>query len=274
MRRWIVGVGLVAAVAGPVACDDGAGEAGDPSGELLVLAASDLALALDELARVHEERTGVDISVVLGSTGSLAAQIRHGAPADLFFSADTSFLDGLIEADQVDPATRTAYAVGRLALVAPAGRPLPPTVAALADGALEAVAIANPDHAPYGRAARAALEEAGVWEEIAPRLVLGESVAHALQFVRTGNADAGLVALSLVHAAGDGADEAPPAYRVVDADLHPPLRQVAGVVRASTRPEEARAFLAFVSSPEGRAILRGHGFEAPGPAGPNRPGKR
>lgn len=267
-------MGTAVAVVSLAACGGEAGERGGDVPELLVLAASDLAPALDELARSHERRTGVRISVVFGSTGNLAAQIRHGAPADLFFSADTTFLDGLIEANMIDPASRTAYAVGRLALVSPSGRSLPPTVKALADEAFETVAIANPDHAPYGRAARAALEAAGVWEEVAPRMVLGESVRHALEFVRTGNADAGLVALSLVHAVGGDGAEARSVHRVVDAALHPPLRQVAGVVRTSTRPEEARAFLSFVTSPEGCALLGRHGFEAPGPAGSDGPCER
>ncbi len=226
---------------------------------LLVLGASQLLAAFEELVPLHEERTGERIDVVLGSTGSLAAQIRNGAPADLFFSANEEFLDDLIAAGRVEPDSRAAYAVGRLALVVPPGSDLPEDEAHLVDPRFRTIAIANPDHAPYGWAAREALRTLGIWDELQPRLVLGDNVAHALQFVSTGNAEGGLVALSLV--AGPAGSGVP--YRLVDAALHPPMLQVAGVVTGTRMPERASAFLAFVLSDEGQAILARYGFEAP-----------
>ncbi len=226
---------------------------------LLVLGASDLLAAFEELVPLHEKRTGERIDVVLGSTGNLAAQIRNGAPADLFFSANEGFLDELIAAGRIEPDSRSVYAVGRLALVVPPGWELPEDELHLVEPRFRTISIANPDHAPYGWAAREALRTLGIWDQLQPRLVLGDNVAHALQFVSTGNAEGGLVALSLVTGpAGRGVP-----YRLVDAALHPSLLQVAGVVTGTRIPERASAFLAFVLSDEGQAILARYGFEAP-----------
>lgn len=238
----------------------GGGERGNEStGSLLVLGASDLLAAFDELVPLYESRTGERVELVLGSTGNLSAQIRHGAPADLFFSANAAFLDGLIDAGRIDPGSRSIYAVGRLAAVAPPGSDPPAHPSELRDPRFRTIAIANPEHAPYGWAAREALRSLGLWEELRERIVMGENVAHALQFVRTGNADAGIVALSLVR--GEFGESVP--HRVVDDALHPPMLQVAGIVSGSNRPGQARAFLEFVLSPDGQEILARYGFEPP-----------
>jgi len=243
-------------LAGSWACTGSEGREGEA---LLVLGAADLLAAFEELVPLHEERSGERIDLVLGSTGNLSAQIRNGAPADLFFSANEGFLDDLIAAGHIDPATRSVYAVGRLALVVPAGAELPDDPAALVDARFRTLAIANPDHAPYGWAAREALRALGLWEALQPRLVLGENVAQALQFVRTGNAEAGIVALSLVK--GIQGESLP--YLLVDDVLHPAMLQVAGVVAGSQHPEQARAFLDFVLSREGQELLARYGFESP-----------
>jgi len=228
------------------------------AGALLVLAASDLQFAFEELVALYESQMGERVQVVLGSTGNLAAQIRHGAPADLFFAANELFLDGLIEAGHVIAESSTAYAIGRLALVAPPGRPPPTGLSELADPRYEVVTIANPEHAPYGMAARDALQAAGLWEALGPRFVLGENIAHAMQFVRTGNADAGIVALGLVLGGGETYP-----HTLLDAALHAPLRQSAGVVAGSERAGRAARFLEFVTSEVGRELLLRYGFEEP-----------
>ncbi|HUF76499.1 MAG TPA: molybdate ABC transporter substrate-binding protein, partial [Longimicrobiales bacterium] len=246
-------------------CGGDGEEAG--AGVLLVLAASDLAFAFDELVPLYEARTGDSVSVVLGSTGNLAAQLRHGAPGDLFFSANEAFLDGLIDAGRIEPTSRSLYAIGRVAVVVPHGRQTPAGPEAIEDPALRVIAIANPDHAPYGVAAREVLEGLGLWAAVEPRLVLGENIAHTLQFVRTGNADLGIVALSLLR----GAPGEPLPHVLLDGALHQPLRQVAGVVTASRRADRARAFLDFVLSPEGRDVLARYGFELPETSFPEAP---
>lgn len=249
---------LCAALSGCGGDRTGADAAGDAS-PVLVFAASDLQTALEEIRSRYEEESGRDVTLVFGSTGNFTTQILNGAPADLFFAANESFLDRLVAAGLVRDETRRVYARGRLALVWRAAvRPLA-AVADLARPGLETAAIANPEHAPYGVAAREALQAAGVWERVRPRLVYGENVAQTHQLVSTGNADAGIVALSLVL----GAEPRP--HVVVPESQHAPLRQSAAVLRGSERPEEALRFLEFVSSPEGQEILRRYGFGPPSP---------
>lgn len=223
---------------------------------LLVLAASDLTIAFTELEPAYETATGTEVTTVFGSSGNLAAQIRNGAPADVFISANEFFVDDLVSAGRIDPATRVEVAVGRLALVVPPRRAVPDDLGALTDAAYRVVAIANPEHAPYGVAARSALRTTGVWSTLGDRLVMGENVVQAYQYVRTGNADAGLVALGLLR---------PPdlPYRLVDPSLHDPIVQVGGVVRASRHASRAADFLAWVTGPDGRTILQRYGFEPP-----------
>jgi molybdate transport system substrate-binding protein len=237
---------------------DGRGEGENP--RLLVMAASDLRDAFQILIPLFEARNGTPVDLILGSTGNLTSQIENGAPTDLFFSANEAFLDRVEARGLLEPGTRRVYAHGRLALVWREGTTPPPgVVEALVPGMEGPLALANPEHAPYGTAAREVLEALGVWEAVRPRVVLGENVAQALQFVETGNADVGLVALSLVREAG-----ARP-HHVVPDSLHRPLRQAAGVIRGSRNPEGAGALLEWVLSVEGQAILRRHGFEAPSP---------
>jgi molybdate transport system substrate-binding protein len=256
-RQWaaLLGAALIALAAGcanrPDARDAAGGE------PLLVLAAADLQAAMPGLVAAYEAATGGRAEVVLGSTGNLTSQIEQGAPGDVFLAANESFVDRLVTRDRVLPETRRVYAIGPLVLVAAAGVPLPESVAELASPVYGTVATANPEHAPYGMAAREAMRSAGVWDVVRPRLVLGENIAQALQFVRTGNADAGIVALGLVVQLPDMA------YQPVDPGLHAPLRQTGAVLRGSSQPAEAAAFLDFLTGPDGRAILRSHGFELP-----------
>jgi molybdate transport system substrate-binding protein len=241
--------------------EDGRGEGGGgENARLLVMAASDLRDAFEILIPLFETRSGTRVDLILGSTGNLTSQIENGAPTDLFFSANEAFLDRVEARGLLEPGTRRVYAHGRLALVWREGTTPPPgVVEALVPGMEGPLALANPEHAPYGTAAREVLEALGVWEAVTPRVVLGENVAQALQFVETGNADVGLVALSLVREA-----RARP-HHVVPDSLHRPLRQAAGVIRGSRNPEGAGGLLEWVLSEEGQAILRRHGFEAPSP---------
>lgn len=233
---------------------------------LLVLAAASLTGAMEAVEVAYEAASGQPLTVVFGSSGNLAAQIRHGAPADVYVSANERFFDELASEGFLDPSSRVEVAVGRLALVTPPGRPAVERLEALADPSYQAVAMANPEHAPYGGAARSALQAVGIWEALEGRVVMGENVAQAFQYVRTGNADAGLVALSLVVSPqggpGTGAADAPP-YTVVAEALHPPLSQIGGVVSGSRRPQAAAGLLAWLAGPEGRRILGEYGFEAP-----------
>jgi len=249
-----IAAGLALGLAG---CGAGPGTGGGDDA-LLILAASDLHAAFAEIETRYEAATGQPLTILFGSTGNIAMQIANGAPADLFFAANESFLDRLADADRIDSETRVVYAYGRLAIVWDPARDEPREVADLADAAFTTIAIGNPEHAPYGVAAGEALRSAGVWERVRPRLVYGENVAHALHFVRTGNADAGIIALGLV------LGPAPLPHRVVPASAHAPLRQAAAVIRDSPRAPAARQFLDYVTGPKGQEILHRYGFDPPG----------
>jgi molybdenum ABC transporter molybdate-binding protein len=169
------------------------------SPELTVAAAADLSSALQEIADRYEKKTGVHLKLSFGASGALTQQIQNGAPFDLFFSADMDYPRQLIAAGAADPASLYQYAVGKVVLWVPADSPLDldhKGMSVLLDPSVKKIAVANPQHAPYGRAAVAALKHAGMYDQIADRLVLGENVAQAAQFVESGNAQAGFVALA------------------------------------------------------------------------------
>ncbi len=229
----------------------------------LVAAAADLGPALTEIAGQFRNDTGQAVEPVFGSSGTLARQIRDGAPFELFLSADESFVDTLAQAG----ATRdrgTLYAVGRIVLFAPTGSPLDPAGGfdalrrLLDQGRVSRFAIANPAHAPYGRAAEAALRTHGLWPALQPRLVLGENVAQAAQFATAGGAVGGVIAYSQALApafANRGR------YWLIPADDHPPLRQ--RMVVLTRAGDVATRFYAYLQRPAARAVLERFGFTLP-----------
>lgn len=234
-----------------------------PDPALDVAAAADLRYALEELGRAFERQAGVRVRFSFGSSGQLAAQVAYGAPFDVFLSADAAFVDRLVRSGDVVAKTVRPYGVGRLVLWVRREAPLDPAqgLRVLEDRRVRFVAIATPDHAPYGAAAREALLRDGRYARVRSKLVYGDNVGHALQLVQTGNADAGLVALSLALA--------PPVaphgrYWVIPQMLHAPILQVAGVVARSRRQAAALAFLDFVTGPAGRPVMRRYGFVLPG----------
>jgi molybdate transport system substrate-binding protein len=225
---------------------------------LTVFAASDLAFAFQELLPLFERAHGAKVTVVLGSSGNFARQIQQGAPVDVYFSADEAFVDRLVAEGLVLADTRALYAQGRLALVtARAAGFRVSELAQLGEARVRRIAIANPVHAPYGRAAEQALRRAGLWDRVQPRLVYAENVRQALQYVETGAVEAGIVALSIARV--PAVEWAP-----IDPSLHAPLNLAVGVVRTTARPDLARALLRFVTGPEGRPIMKRHGFLLPG----------
>ncbi len=225
---------------------------------LTVFTAADLVPALRALAARFERSTQATVVLVPGSTGTLTQQLRNGAPADLFFSADQAAPDALVREGLAEPSSRVQYARGLLALVTPP--PPAPSVRRLADlgsPAIRRIAMANPAHAPYGLAARRALERAGLWAAVQSKLVYGENVQQAAQFVRSGSVDAGIVARSLV-----GGSEL--SWTMVDPTLYTPLAQSAVVMARSAHKPLARSFLELVTGPAGAAVLQQFGFLPPG----------
>jgi molybdate transport system substrate-binding protein len=225
-----------------------------------VAAASDLRFALEEVADlVASEHPDVELAVTYGSSGQFAQQIGNGAPFDLFLSADLAYPQHLVEEGLAEAGDVFSYGVGRLVLWAAEESPVDPGegLAVLADPAVRTVAIANPEHAPYGRAAVEALRAEGVWDVVEPKLVLGENVSQAADFVRSGNADAGVVALSLA-LAPSAKDEG--RWVEVPLELFSPLEQGGVVLAGAQDPAAARAVRDVLRGEEGRAALASHGF--------------
>jgi molybdate transport system substrate-binding protein len=237
-------------------------------GEIVVAAASDLSFAFKEAASRFEQQTGTRVKVTLGSSGNFFSQIQNGAPFDAYFSADVRYPQKLEESGQAVSGSLYRYAVGRLVLWVPnrAGLPSPQQgLQALLGPAVRNIAIANPKHAPYGRAAVAALQHAGVYEAVKGKLVLGENISQAAQFVESGAADAGLLALSLaVVPAMQQAGQ----YWEVPQETHPPIVQGAVVLKNGRNREGAQAFLSFLQQRDGQEILRRYGFVLPDAAQP------
>lgn len=224
-----------------------------------VAAAADLKFAMGALAASFEKQTGTKVDVTYGSSGNFFSQLQNGAPFDLFFSADIEYPRRLEAAGLGEPGTLYEYAVGRIVIWTPADSKLDATKQGwktLLDQRVEKIAIANPEHAPYGRAAIAALQKAGIYEQVKAKLVYGENISQAAQFVQSGNAQAGIVALSLAISPPmkDGKSWEIPA------EMHPAIEQGAIILKDAKNKNAARAFLEFVRSREGRAILERHGF--------------
>jgi molybdate transport system substrate-binding protein len=230
--------------------------------EIRVAAAADLKFALDELGAQFEKQTGRRINVSYGSSGNFFAQIQNGAPFDALLSADIEYPRKLEAAGLAEPGTLYEYAVGRIVIWMPADARTDLAKLgwkALLELGIERIAIANPEHAPYGRAAVAALRGAGIYEQVRRRLVYGENIAQAAQFVASGSAQAGILALSLA--------VSPPMREgkrwEIPANTHPPIEQGAVILKSARDKEGARAFLAFLKSDAGRKILESYGFTLP-----------
>ena len=229
---------------------------------VMVAAAADLVYCMQELnAAFAKIRPDTEVTVSVGSSGTFFAQIRNGAPFDVYLSADMNFPRRLVEEKAADASSLTPYAIGRI--VVWATRPevdIEAGIAALANPAISRIAIANPEHAPYGRAAKAAMEKGGVWKHVETKVVMAENIAQARQFVQTGNAEVGIIALSLVKAPmmqGVGR------YVLVPEHMHPRLEQGAVLTNKGYGNPAARAYMEFLQRPQARSIFERYGFVLP-----------
>ena len=241
------------------------------AGEIRVAAAADTQFVLPRLVAIYEQRTGNQVSISFGSSGNLAAQIRSGAPFDVFLSADTEYVDDLLKSGEALPRSAYVYAQGRLVMWVPedSGLDLSRGIKLLLSPDVKRIAIANPQHAPYGRAAEAALRNAGIYDQVSSKLVLGENISQTFQFVSSGNADLGLVSYSLAKS-----QRAKGRYALVPQNLYPPIKQSAVVITQSQARTDALAFLNFLKTGEAQNMLRDAGFEPPAheqPAKPKQP---
>ncbi|HEY4244119.1 MAG TPA: molybdate ABC transporter substrate-binding protein [Kofleriaceae bacterium] len=228
-----------------------------PEQRVRIAAAADLTKAFDEVGKAFATKTGIKAEVSYNSSGVLAKQIAQGAPYFLFAAANKDFVDQAVASGKCDAATVTQYAQGEVVVWTPDGIDPPKTLADLADARFSKIALANPETAPYGRAAKQALEHAGVWDQLKDKIVLADNVQATMLYARRKEAQAALVALSLA-VVTDGGKALP-----VDKTLYDPLVQELVVCGTGTEAEHAKQFAAFVASPEGREIMTRYGFELP-----------
>jgi molybdate transport system substrate-binding protein len=227
---------------------------------LTIAAASDLQAVFPELARGFERASGIRVVASFGSSGNFFAQIQNGAPFDVFMSADADYPLKLAASGHAEGRSLVRYGIGHIVIWTRNGSGIDLTrgIQALTSSNVRRIAIANPAYAPYGRAAVAALRSSKVYDSVQARLVLGENISQTAQLADSGNADVGIIALSL---ARGPALRASGSYVEIPASLHPSLDQAAALVASSSKKEDARRFLAYLGSPEARATFQRFGFE-------------
>ncbi len=224
---------------------------------LRVAAAADLAKAFSEMGAAYQKETGQAVAFTFGASGTLTQQIRADAPFDVFAAANQGYIDQLAKAGKIAPETKALYAIGQVVLwTRKSDLPAPKSLADLKSPRFAHIALANPEHAPYGKAAREALQKAGLWSALQPKIVYGENAQQAFQFAQSGNADAALVSHALTFGVDGEALPVPP-------ELYAPLKQAIAAVKASKQTEAARGFITFVTGAKGREILQKYGFALP-----------
>jgi molybdate transport system substrate-binding protein len=244
-----------------------AGQSGAPPGAPLpavrIAAAADLKFALDDIAaRLAKRQPPIRVQPTYGSSGVMHSQLRQRAPFDVFLSADVEYPRDLVAKGIGSVRDLFPYAIGRLVVWVPASSALRVERDGLrALAGARRIAIANPRHAPYGRAAEAALRNAGVWAAVEPKLVLGENVAQAAQFAQSGAADAGIIAKSV--ATAPAMREAGRSWDVPQ-EAYPPLTQGGLILPWAISREAAVRFRDYLLSDEGRQVLASYGFGTPG----------
>ena len=230
--------------------------------QLNIAAASDLKFAMTDLAAAYEKQSGVKLNLTFGSSGNFFAQIQNGAPFDIFFSADSDYPRKLNEAGLVLPNSADSYAVGKLVLWCSSESKLDPEKSgwqSLLDPSIQKIAIANPDHAPYGRAAIEALKNSGLYEKVKAKLVFGENISQAAQFVQSGSAQIGILAESLIHSPSFASGHS---WKIPQ-NQYTPLLQSVVALKTSANKDAALGFLAYTKSPVAQAIFEKYGFAKP-----------
>lgn len=231
--------------------------------ELTIAAAADLNFAFREIVTEYERTSGNHVKLSLGSSGNFYAQIQNGAPFDLYFSADIAYPKKLVDAGLAVPDSLYQYATGRIVLWVPKDSSLDVTkgMDALLEPAIKKIAIANPKHAPYGRAAVSALEHYKLYDRVKDKFVLGENISQTAQFAQSGAADIGIIALSLALAP---TVQPLGSYWLIPQEAHPSIDQGVVMIKASKNQDAGRKFLDFLQSPSTKAIMIRHGFVLPG----------
>jgi molybdate transport system substrate-binding protein len=237
--------------------------------KIRVAAASDLQTVMPQIAKSFTDQTHVSLELTYGSSGNFFAQIQNGAPFDVFFSADNEFPSRLVQSNLADPSSSVVYGIGSLVLWLPPGSKCDPQSQkwdCLLQPYVSKIALANPAHAPYGRAAVLALQSAHIYEKVRAKFVLGENVAQAAQFAQSGNAQAAILAHSqmLLPAMQSGK------RWEIPRDAYPVIEQTAVILKSAKDPSAAQDFIAFITTGPGRALLEQAGFQPPPAAPPSR----
>jgi len=251
MRQAVVCLLVVAAACSSSRAPDNAAVK-----EVRVAAASDLAKAFEDVGAAFENKTGIKSNFNFSSSGLLAKQIEQGAPFFLFAAANKSFVDQVVKSGKCDPATAQLYSRGRLVMWSKTGAPA--KIADIVDPKYKRIGIANPDHAPYGKAAQQAMEKAGIYEQVKDRLVLGENISATMTYAKEGSVDVAFVALSLAISTDAQL------YSPVELDLHEPLEQTLVVCGKGPEADAARQLADFIVGTEGRGIMERYGFSTTG----------
>lgn len=229
--------------------------------KIMVAAAADLKFALDEIVTTFQAREpGHEVEVVYGSSGKFHTQIQQGAPYDLYFSADIAYPRALAQAGFAASPVQP-YAVGRLVLWSASLDARQLRLSNLTDPKITRIAIANPKHAPYGQRAVEALQAAGVWSQVEPKLVYGDNIAQTAQFVQTGNAQVGIIALAL---AVNPTLSRQGGYGLIPDSLHTPLEQGFIITKRAQGKALAQRFADHMRSPQARTVMTRYGFVLPG----------
>lgn len=227
--------------------------------KLRIAAAADLSLAFKEIATQFEQETKIPTEITFGSTGTTAMQIENGAPYDIFAAADVSYVDKLNQKGFIITDTQQLYAQGRIGVASLKGSTL--NIKGLEDLAnnpmIKKIAIAEPSHAPYGKAAKQALEHRNLWAKVEPKMVYGQNIQDTLAILKSGNVDAAIIALSIYKP-----DEVE--FKLIDASWHDPLNQAMAVLKTTKQEDNARQFIAYVNGENGRGIMKRYGFLLPG----------
>ncbi len=225
--------------------------------EITVAAASDVYLAFTEIGAKFKEETGTEVIFSFGSTGQLTKQIEEGAPFDAFAAANQSYIQELHDKEAIIDEYQKNYAIGRLGVYYPNLEIEQFDMNLMLDPSIKTIAIANPEHAPYGKAAKEALESMGIWAQVKDKIVYAENIRQAFQYVETGNADIGIVALALIEQSNQEN------FSLIDQHEHQPITQTFGIPVQSKKIEQAKQFIDFVLSETGQEILLKYGFEIP-----------
>jgi molybdate transport system substrate-binding protein len=259
LRRWLL-IAFLAFVCPSLSC---------AAQEITVAAAADLQFAMQDIAARFQTESGKTVKVIYGSSGNFFQQLQNGAPFDIFFSANLDYPKKLEAAGLADPESYYQYAKGKIVIWVPTNSNLDLTSRAssglhvLLNPSIQKIAIANPQHAPYGQAAVAAMQTEHIYDKVQPKLVLGENISQAASFVISGSADVGIVALSL---AMSPTMKDKGRYSEIPAEEYPPIEQACVILNSSKNKESAKQFLSFLKKPAMGELLRTYGFDVPNPS--------